>query len=148
MNYYSDAFLYGNVEGIYPVPFFISLATCSDARMDTAKIVMVGFCHPQVTKQAPSTTSRFLISCVWFHRFSTLFFRIVPHARGAHFVNAVPRRIELVGLGNDIPPGGREDLLHGVGRVLRHIVFVIAVLDGDVQHRDALRFVTSWLMRT
>ena len=40
--------------------------------MESARIVMVGFCQPQVTKLAASTTKRFLMSWLWFQRFSTL----------------------------------------------------------------------------
>jgi hypothetical protein len=37
-------------------------ARYSDARIESDRIVIVGFCHPQVTKAAPSTTNRFLMS--------------------------------------------------------------------------------------
>ncbi len=47
---------------VQTVPLLISSARCSDARMDSARIVMVGFCQPAVTKLAPSTTNRFLMS--------------------------------------------------------------------------------------
>ncbi len=40
----------------------ICSAKYSEARIDNAKIVIVGFCHPQVTKLAPSTTNKFLMS--------------------------------------------------------------------------------------
>ncbi len=43
-------------------PLLISSARCSEARMESARIVMVGFCQPAVTKLAPSTTKRFLMS--------------------------------------------------------------------------------------
>src|SRR3954469_15157919 len=46
--------------------------------MDSERIVRVGFCQPQVTKLAPSTTKRFLTSWLWFHLLSTLFFGSSP----------------------------------------------------------------------
>src|SRR5262245_31519411 len=41
---------------------FICSARCSEARIESDRIVIVGFCHPQVTKLEPSTTNRFLMS--------------------------------------------------------------------------------------
>jgi len=40
----------------------ISLARYTEARIDSARIVIVGFCQPALTKLAPSTTNRFLWS--------------------------------------------------------------------------------------
>ena len=46
--------------------------------MESDRIVIVGFCEPPVTKLLPSTTNRFLMSWLWFHLFSTLFFGLSP----------------------------------------------------------------------
>src|SRR6185437_2161515 len=62
----------------YTFPCRICAARCSEARIDSARIVMVGFCQPQLTKLAPSTTNRFLMSWLWHHGFSTLVFGSVP----------------------------------------------------------------------
>src|ERR1700749_3046296 len=56
----------------------ISPARYSDARIDSDKIVIVGFCHPALVNCAPSTTNRFLWSCDWLNLFSTLFFGSFP----------------------------------------------------------------------
>ena len=78
---------------------------------------MVGFCHPAVTKLAPSTTKRFFTSWLWHHLLSTLFFGSSTHAARAYFVNAVARRVHLIGLADDLPAGIVEDFLDSVGRV-------------------------------
>src|SRR6266702_2521698 len=56
----------------------ISPARYSDARIDNARIVIVGFCHPALVKLAPSTTNRFLWSWLWHHLFNTLRFGSSP----------------------------------------------------------------------
>lgn len=43
-------------------PCRICSARYSDARIDSARIVIVGFCHPPLAKLLPSTTNRFFIS--------------------------------------------------------------------------------------
>lgn len=43
-------------------PLRICSAKYSEARMESAQIVIVGFCEPPVTKLLPSTTKRFLMS--------------------------------------------------------------------------------------
>lgn len=39
---------------------------------------------------------------------------VIPHTRGTHFMNAVPGRIELVGLRDDFPASRPEQLFHRV----------------------------------
>src|SRR4051812_15530653 len=56
----------------YKLPVRICSATYSEARIESARIVSVGFCDPPTTKLLPSTTKRFFTSWLWFHLLSTL----------------------------------------------------------------------------
>src|SRR4051812_7286400 len=69
-----------NLRQGYPYIFclLISPARYSDARIDNARMVIVGFCHPALVKLAPSTTNRFLWSWLWHHLFNTLRFESSP----------------------------------------------------------------------
>jgi hypothetical protein len=59
-----------NCEQYYPAQtlfFRISSAIYSADRIDSARIVSVGFCEPPETNELPSTTNRFFTSWLWLY---------------------------------------------------------------------------------
>ena len=85
----------------------ISPARYSDARIESAKIVIVGFCHPRAGELRPIHYKQILVIVRLAEFVQHALLRIVPHPARAHFMNAVSRRIRLVILRqylNPMPP--------------------------------------------
>src|SRR5438445_151327 len=58
--------------------FRISSAMYSAARIESARMVSVGFCEPPETNELPSTTNRFFTSWLWLYLLSTEVFGSAP----------------------------------------------------------------------
>src|SRR2546425_10621879 len=58
--------------------FRIWSARYSAARIESARMVRVGFCEPDETNELPSTTNRFLISWLWLNLLRTDSFGLLP----------------------------------------------------------------------
>ena len=105
--------------------------------MANATMVMVGFCQPELTKLAPSTTNRFLMVVALAPLVEDAGLGVVAHAAGAELVDAVAGWVGIVVFGEDFKACGFGQRDAGVDGVACHVEFVVGVLGLDAEGGDA-----------